>query len=69
MESGLVVLLATMALTLGLLISLLTATLAEAEALTLGLVMEEVLRVLPLRPIQSLLLRSTSPMSTWQREL
>ena len=68
MESGLVVLLATMALTLGLLISLLTATLAE-EALTLGLVMEEVLRVLPLRPIQSLLLRSTSPMSTWQREL
>ena len=67
MESGLVVLLATMALTLGLLISLLTATLAE-EALTLGLVMEEVLRVLPLRPIQSLL-RSTSPMSTWQREL
>ena len=66
MESGLV-LLATMALTLGLLISLLTATLAE-EALTLGLVMEEVLRVLPLRPIQSLL-RSTSPMSTWQREL
>lgn len=68
MESGLVVLLATMALTLGLLISLLTATLAEAEALTLGLVMEEVLRVLPLRPIQSLL-RSTSPMSTWQREL
>ena len=65
MESGLVVLLATMALTLGLLISLLTAT----EALTLGLVMEEVLRVLPLRPIQSLLLRSTSPMSTWQREL
>ena len=66
MESGLVVLLATMALTLGLLISLLTATLAEA--LTLGLVMEEVLRVLPLRPIQSLL-RSTSPMSTWQREL
>ena len=67
MESGLVVvvLLATMALTLGLLISLLTAT----EALTLGLVMEEVLRVLPLRPIQSLLRFSTSPMSTWQREL